>query len=231
MIGYYTDNAVSQGVMAAVAKSGIETRHVRYYSPNETPIFYGILRGTGRLMMDSATKPYYYLDNGYFDAVYMDSQKRKDMSGKYRVVKNEMVEKYKGPCVAFRAPQDMKVLVLPPSPYTAFMYDTTPEDWVMEQAQKCESLGYWYAIRTKENKDPLTEDLKQVNAVLAFNSMSVMTAIDCGIPAFDTHGVLRNYQMFGECLAGYDIDDMREFYRDKDFTLEEIAKGDVKWLS
>lgn len=240
MIFYHTGNTVSQAVMRAFEKASIQTEHVANFWQNTvatptvapTPIFYGILRGTGMAMRycQEIKKDFYYLDNGYFDAIYMDEKKRKDMSGKYRVVKNGMIEKYSGGFSIFNAPEDMKVLILPPSPYTAFMHDTTPEDWVHEQAGKCQALGYHYAIRTKESTEALVDDLRQVSAVLAFNSMSVMTAIMHGISAFDTHGVLQNTQLFGKCLPAYELDSMREFYREKDFTLDEIKQKGITCL-
>src|SRR3990167_9826340 len=131
MIGYFTHNNVSQSVMKVFKRAGYEVRDIGKFDPSKPAIFYGILRGTGAAMRvcQAIGQDFYYVDNGYYDAVYMDVHKRKDMTGKYRVVKNDMAEVYTGPVDIIPAKPGMSVLLLPPSPYTAFMYDTTPEDW------------------------------------------------------------------------------------------------------
>lgn len=226
-IGYYTDNSVSQGVMKAFSRGGVPVRHIKDFDPfnDVNPIFYGILRGTGAAMrhLQFLGENFHYLDNGYFDAIYRDQQRKKDMSGKYRIVKNDMIEPINLPPTDAKFGK-MKVLIIPPSAYTAFMYDTTPEDWTMEWVKAANNNSHAWTVREKEDPTSLVSALEEHDTVLAFNSISVMKAIEMKLSVFTTHGVIRNSHLFGECKPHYNLDDMREFYETKQFTLEQIEE-------
>lgn len=236
MIGYFTDNSISQAVMNAINIAGITTAHIKKFGIKNGSkcIFYGILRGTGSAIKTceqfKKNVDYYYLDNGYFDAVYMDASKHKEMTGKYRVVKNDLIEPYTGePNTEERRP--LKILILPPTPYMAFMYDTTPEDWLQEWTGRCSKMGDSIKIRDKDHTNPvsLSEQLKDYDALLTFNSMSAMTAIKMGKAVYTTHGIVRNSDQFEKSIPYYDYRDMQEFYQGKQYTLEEIKQGAVQW--
>ena len=98
MIGWYTHNQLSYAVLDCVPD--IELRHISSFDSarlNDTKhAFYGILRGCSRAMHILAYMgmDYWYIDNGYFDAEYVNKDMRKDMSGKFRVVKSDMIEPY-----------------------------------------------------------------------------------------------------------------------------------------
>jgi hypothetical protein len=229
---YYTDNTVSQGVRLAFESAGTLTRHISEFSGfahHEVSIFYGILRGCGVAMRicQELGIPYCYMDNGYFDAVYMDAMKRKDMVGTYRIVKNATLDQYieQPNKIVERDPKHkMRVLLLPPSPYSAFMHDTTPEDWLHEWHHKLlgRDVG---VIRKKDDKTPLYEQLQGFDAVVAFNSMAVMEAIRLGKAVYTTHGIIRNADKFDTELQYFDYDAMRAYYEPKQLTLEQISKG------
>jgi hypothetical protein len=234
-IGYYTDNSVSQTVMKAFAKAGHRTEHIKdFYSHrsllSQRPyVFYGILRGCGNAIRwcNDGKVEYYYVDNGYTDAIYMDGKGHKVMEGKYRVVKNGLITPYTGePQIKPR--KQLRVLVLPPSPYTAFMNDTTPEDWSLVWKHRVEAMGDWGVIRKKDEKTPFGEQVKDYDAVIAFNSMAVMEAAKMGKAVYTTHGLVTNDHLYERCIPYYDYEDMVKFYSDKQFTLEEIAEG--KWI-
>lgn len=228
MIFYHTDNSISQAVGRAFEEAGHTVGHVDNFHPMQEPdpIFYGILRGTGAsiLACKRINRSFYYLDNGYFDAIYMDQNKIKDMGGKYRVVKNDLIERYPHLPVRRPARVPLRVLLLPPSPYSAFMYDTTPEDWIMEQTAKLKEYGDQVTIRKKDHANPksLEDDLKEHDAVLAFNSMSVMKAVEMGMPVWDTHGIFRNSL---DMINYYDLQYLKNYYEPKQFTLDEIREG------
>ncbi len=233
MIGYYTDNSISQSVMRAFADGGMKVNHIVDFDPFNCSqsFFYGILRGTGAAMrhLQFLGEDYWYADNGYFDAIYMDERKRKDMSGTYRIVKNDMIEPMQiSPNKTVTGP--MNVLLMPPSPYTAFMYDTTPEDWIVEWREKCKELGHTVSIRDKEEKVPLDIALDGSDAVLAFNSIAVIKAMEKDIAVYTTHGIIRNSDLLGKCAPYYSVDAVKKFYSPKQFTLEQISDLGVKCL-
>jgi len=234
MIGYYTDNNVSHGVMSAFADAGIETRHIKDFDNTKPAIFYGILRGSGiasRILKDRGID-FWYVDNGYFDAVYMDSAKYKEMNGKYRIVKNDYIEPM--PTIfpsAWRANLPLKFLVMPPSVYSAFMHDTTPEDWRITWGQRLHDLGHTRKLRDKDEKTPLDVELAECDAVFAFNSMAVVRAIQIGKAVYTTHGIIRNADLLGKAIPKYNIEDIKRFYEPKQYTLEQIRNLGVRCLN
>jgi hypothetical protein len=170
------------------------------------------------------------VDNGYFDAIYVDKKGYKDTGGKFRIVKNEMIEKYIHKPSATISASCLNVLVLPPSPYSAFMHDTTPEDWIIDVTSKLRSIDHPYKIRYKDDKQDFKEAVKECDAVLAFNSMGVMAASEMGRAVYDTHGIFRNYEMLGKIAPYYAVGDLKKYYKQKDYSLEEIADGDLECL-
>lgn len=240
MIGWHTDNPLSKTVLGSIP--GIELRHIREFNLCESRpdramfkphIFYGILRGCGRAIhILNGMIDWYYIDNGYFDAEYVDADMRKDMSGKFRIVKNGMHEVFPREPKYSIGPIE-KVLIIPPSPYSANFYDTTSEDWTASVVgvinQQSGISVPIVRIRTKQAKTSLEDDLKWCDAVVAFNSMAVLRATAMEIPAYDTHGIFRNFPKLWESCAVYDIKDLRAFYEPKQFTLEEIRRGKVEW--
>lgn len=233
MIGYFTDNSISQSVMRSFSRGGMKVQHIKDFDPFNCSesFFYGILRGTGVAMrhLQFLGEDYWYSDNGYFDAIYMDENKQKDMSGTYRIVKNDMIEPMDIEPIKTSTGK-MRVMLIPPSPYTAFMYDTTPEDWMMEWTRVCAEAGHVYFIRDKEERIPFVDAVKDMDAVLAFNSIAVMKAMDLGKAVYTTYGIIRNADMIKSCAPYYDIDAVKKFYEPKQFTLEQIKDLGVKCL-
>lgn len=235
MIFYETYNSISKAVAGAFRKNGVEVRHVREFRPSgiqeileDTPIFYGLLRGTGMAVRycEFEQHDYLYLDNGYFDAVYMDDSKRKEMTGTYRLCRNCLLEPFTGKPAEEAPIQRMKFLVLPPSPYVAFMYDTTPEDWLWEWCNRLASFGHSFTVRDKGTKDPFKVVVQDYDAVLAFNSIAAMEAVKLGKIIYTTHGIIRNAHLLDSIIQRYDYTELTEFYKGKQFTLEEIANGE-----
>jgi len=235
MIGWYTDNDLSKRVMESIP--GIELRHIRDIYTNDSSIsngpnvFYGILRGCGNAMYISNCygKNYYYIDNGYFDALYVDKNMHKNMDGKFRVVKNGMHEVYPGK-EEHTVTGCKRILVIPPSSYSANFYDTTPEDWTASIVNDLQSRGCEIKIRHKSSVSPLKESIDWCDATIVFNSMSVMTAIEAEKPVMDTHGILKNYGKYPfDLMPVYDLQKLRDFYEPKQFTLEEFKQGKCQW--
>lgn len=231
MTFWHTDNAISQAVKRAMESGGIECRHVRIFNPymhdddDAVYIFYGLLRGTGSIMryLQFRRAPFIYLDNGYFDALYVDRSGMKDVSGSYRIVKSGMHEKYAGPSYPLIPNKVMRdCLLIPPSPYSAYFHDTTPEDWIHEIVEAYPMLKFH--LRTKASDIELEAEINRHDCVLAFNSMAIMKAIEIGRPVADTHGCLQNKE-----FRNYKLEDMRAFYEPKQCTLEQIAKGEIDW--
>jgi hypothetical protein len=235
MLGYYTDNSVSQGVMRAFALSGVQTSHINNFSKNKdvNSIFYGILRGSGIAMRYQKMMgvDFWYVDNGYFEAEYRDKDGFKEMTGKYRVVKNQMIEPINVQPFT-RSVGPMNILVMPPTPYTAFMNDMIPEDWIIYWRSVSKKLGHTLVIREKEaGSHSLDEQLEWCDAVLAFNSMGVMKAIEMGKGVYTTHGIVRNSELFDSVVPYYKYEEIRKFYEPKQFTLEEIKDRGVACLN
>lgn len=230
IIGWYTDNPLSRTVMESIP--GIERKHIKEFddfvkglteeNDNIPGVFYGILRGASRLMniYKHSAVDYYYIDNGYFDALYVDKSMHKSMDGKFRVVKNDMIEPC-GSSVLGTPYVPKRTLIIPPSEYTANFYDTTPEDWLQLPSKETDIFGEC-RIRRKSSTTPLEEDLKWCTGVLAFNSMVVMRAIEMRKAVADTHGCFRRG------FAHYNLDEVKAFYEPKQFTLEEFRQG--KWV-
>jgi hypothetical protein len=219
MIGWVTDNGLSRTVMELIPN--IEIRHIVGFLPLKCDhVFYGILRGCSRAMHSLAEKgiDYHYIDNGYFDALYVDKNKQKSMDGKFRVVKNGMHELYPHGGLPSKP---TNILVLPPSPYSANFYNTTPEDWIQ---LACSGTHGNMRIRTKDITTPLENDLAWCDGVLSFNSMALMRAVEMGKVVKDTHGIFRRKE-----FARYNIDDLRAFYEPKQFTLKELSEGKCKF--
>ena len=232
MNGYFTDNNVSHTAMKAFSRAGIPVRHISRFDNTKRGIFYGMLRGCGmamRILKDRGID-YWYVDNGYFDAQYLDLTKHKNMSGKYRIVKNQMIEPFTGSPARVEPFKKLKLLLLPPSPYSAFMHDITPEDWMVEIVALCNKLGHTWADRKKDEQKPLVKSLSGYDGMVAFNSMGIMAAIDQGLAAFTTHGVIRNIDMLGKCVPHYDVEALRKYYEPKQFTLAEIQELGIKCL-
>lgn len=235
MIGWVTTNVISQKVMAAVEESGIEVRPMNQFMPTEGSIFYGILRASGYAMrlQERQGLGYYYIDNGYFGAEYVNSENKKQLTGKYRVVKNGMLEVYEGPRINKPADGPKKALLLSPSPYAANHYDATPEDWNDSAKHLLRNLGYEVVLRNKGHHQPIDSYLDGVGLVLGFNSLACMRVIERGIPCYDTHGIFRNaYDLYKHDFVpevAASIEDLQAFYEPKQYTLEEIKAGKVNW--
>lgn len=232
MICFTTSNQLSHTVMDAVSAGKRRVRSIKEFNqhPLEPSVFYGILRGCGRAMhvLESAKIDYWYIDNGYFDARYIDDSKRKDMGGTFRIVKNDMLDVFPGKPEVHTDWRN--VLILPPSPYSANFYDTTPEDWshsvyhsLLQHSPKAK-----IRFRDKGAMRPLDEELNEVDAVIAFNSMALMRAAEMGVAVADTHGFLRNLHI-DQGAPHYDIGALRAFYEPKQFTLAQIREGAVEW--
>ena len=167
---WYTDNPLSCMVMSAIAEGNPSAvaRHIKDFkkvidNPSAGDVFYGILRGCGTAMRicNWIGANYYYIDNGYFEAEYVNQSMLKNMDGKFRVVKNDMIELYQGPRPMYEADVKRICLLVPPSPYTANFYDTTPEDFVQETAQHLFRHGVSVIVRDKSSEIPLEDQLGQ----------------------------------------------------------------------
>lgn len=233
-IGYYTDNQVSKTVLKAFSRGGVQVAHINDFQFNKSrdSLFYGILRGTGPAMrhLRFAGRGYHYVDNGYFDAVYMDAKKVKEMGGKYRIVRDDMIEPIVIDPVKVTTGQ-MRIRIYPPSAYTAFMYDTTPEDWGQQWVRALTSLGHDCDFTDKTPGWSFDEAIKDFDALFTFNSTTVMRAIELGKAVFTTHGIIRNADKVASGAHYYDLSAMKTFYEPKQFTLEEIADRGVKCLN
>lgn len=216
---WYTDNIISRTVAGAFRESGVEVDHIDNFTPQPS-IFYGIHRGCGNAIhvCKHTGHDYYYVDNGYFDAEYVDRSGKKDLDGTYRVVKNGMHERYVGPSFPLLPSTIIeKALIIPPSPYSAYFHNTTPEDFLSQIGQWFPDLEF--TVRTKASDTDIESDIMKHHVVMAFNSMAVIKAVELGKPVLDTKGV------FQTGVSRYKIEDIKGFYLPKQFTLNEIAGG------
>lgn len=226
-IAWRTDNQLSYTVLSAI---GCPLKHIKEFNSvlhcTEANIFYGLLRGASRAMMllDDRGGNYYYIDNGYFDAKYIDDKKLKDTSGTYRIVKNATHHEYDGEGINIYSAIKW-VLLLPPSPYSAMHHSTTPEDWIQQSIEQITKIygDVRFIIRDKNSDKPLEEDIKATDAVWSFNSMATIKAIEMGKPVNDTNAMFNK-----DRFAVYDYQKVREFYESRQFTLEQFK--DFEWL-
>jgi len=219
MIFWYTDNSVCMNVKEALEHAGIEARHISGFSPwaANDHIFYGILRGAGNAIKQcqTASKNFYYIDNGYFDAEYVNDKNVKSVQGKYRICRNRLIDVYYGQFEQRLITKHDKVLFIPPSQYSAYFHNTTPEDWLLSVCD-----GMRGKVRKKGDTVPLEQDIEAHDVIYAFNSMSLVKAIELGKPVYSTHGIVSE-------PGFYNYDAVKHFYSSKQFTLQEIAEG--KW--
>lgn len=221
MIFWYTDNIISRTVAGAFREANYEVRHIDDFIPGPS-IFYGIHRGSGHAMRlcEYTGHDYWYLDNGYFEAEYVDKSGAKDLGGTYRIVKNGMHERYEGNSIPLMPNHIIQTaLLIPPSPYSAYFHHTTPEEWSQSIVNAHPKIKF--TVRNKGADIDIEGDILRHNCVMAFNSMAVIKAVELGKPVMDTHGVFQNK------LLKYKLDDVRSFYSGKQLTLTEIAEG--KW--
>lgn len=237
MIFWYTENQISQKISRVFKDNGIKCMPIEkfFYDaglkrrlPNNH-IFYGILRGCGNAMRICSWRElnFFYIDNGYFDARYVDDKMLKDLGGTYRVAHNDMIECFEG-SYRHSPTKPSTFCVLPPSPYTAYYYNTIPQDWTNQVLVKLSSLGHKAFVRNKNAQHPLDEDLDKCDAVYAFNSMAVMRAIQRGLPVFTTHGIIRNADTITEHFPQFDYEEICAFYKSRQYKIEDL--GELKWF-
>lgn len=222
-IAYYTDNPLS---ITALKPLGLEMKHIKDFTPQPS-VFYGFLRGAGSAMklLKHLGIDYWYVDNGYFDAQYVNENFVKRMDGKYRIVKNDTHDVFPGRPLEIK--KDIQsVLILPPSQYSAHQHDTTAEDWV-ESIREHIPMSVMTAIRYKGDSTPLDAQINRYDAVVAFNSMAVLRACVLGKPAYDTHGCFRNFHLFLKPIL-YDLNELHDYYDKRQWTLNELKEG-VTW--
>jgi len=217
MIFWYTDNNISKTIATAFRDKGMKTAHIDSFTPQPS-IFYGIHRGCGNAMhvCKHTGYDYYYIDNGYTDAEYVNKDGLKNTrEGTYRFVKNDMIEKYEGSGLPVVDPIKT-CLIIPPSPYTAYFYNTTPEDFILAIANKYPDFKY--TIRKKSSETDLESDILAHDCVIAFNSMAIVKAIELGKPVLDVKGITRAKE-----LLIYNYEDVIGFYKDKQFKLANLG--------
>lgn len=224
MICWVSTNPISHTVMKS---SGKTIKHLSQFDKTELQpsVFYGMLRGASKAMhiLKRAGIDYWYIDNGYYSAKYIDHRNFKDMDGTYRIVKNDTHHLLKNG-VAFSG--NLKsILLIPPSPYSAMFHDTLPEDWINQSIKYLGNLypDVRFVTRNKNSNKSLESDISETDAVFSFNSMSVIKAIEMGKPVCDTHGIIRD---MGFKLYRYV--DVMNYYKDKQTTLDKLK--DWAWL-
>lgn len=234
MIAWFSDNELSQIVMAKFKQAGFECRHIKLFdqSPLQPGVFYGILRGSSRAMhiLHHANTPYFYIDNGYMGAQYVNSDFQKQMTGTFRVVKSDTHHVYRGDEIRIKpVTKRGEVLVLPPTPYTAMHHSITVEDWTQQWGSLLMAHGFKVRMRQKSTKVPLDEDLMGTDMVLSCNSMAGIRAIELGIPAYDTHGLFRDADDITKHVfvpeLKYSFDMLKDFYNTKQYQLDRIVQG------
>lgn len=228
MIYWQTDNTISQNVSRALSHHTI--KHISQF--NETPLqpslIYGLLRGCGRAMhiLQHQKMDYWYIDNGYIGAKYIDERNVKEMDGTYRVVKNDMIERYQGPRKREKKGKGYRALLFPPSVFTANFYDMLPEEWVNVMFKILSARGYQVFKRDKQSHVPLDDDLRDCDLVVNCNSMAAMRAVELGIPVYDTHWIFRNVrellaeELIPETMATWE--DVKAYYEPRQFTLDQL---------
>lgn len=226
MKAWVTNNPLSHAVLES---TGLPTQHIIHFAdrPPVPSVFYGILRGAGPAMqiLKYLKINYWYIDNGYFDAEYVDASMHKDMSGKFRVVMNDTVEPYEGIRIDSKVNAPKRALLIPPSQYSAHHYNTTPEDWI----EYCRSNlpDYEIRIRHKDSRISLEDSLSWCGMMVSMHSMSCMKAIEMGIPTYDSHGIFRNIRDIEEPdfqpTFVATLKNVREFYEPKQYTLQELG--------
>jgi hypothetical protein len=234
LIFYQTDNTISQGVAKALAAHHT-IKHIQQFDETtvQPSLFYGLLRGCSRAMhiLKHLKVDYWYIDNGYIGAKYIDERNLKDMDGTYRVVKNDMIELYGGEKKVEKKRAGYKALLFPPSVFTANFYDMLPEEWVNVMYKILSARGYQVFKRDKQSHVPLDDDLAACDIVVNCNSMAAMRAVELGIPVYDTHWIFRNVtDLLVEDFIPHTCatwNDVKAFYEPKQFTIEQLRGWDA----
>lgn len=224
-MAWVSSNLISQTIMKA---TGQQIKHLHLFDKMELQpsIFYGMLRGASRAMhiLKRAGVDFYYIDNGYYEAKYINRLKTKEMDGTYRIVKNDTHHIYTGNSIKYVG--DVKtILLIPPSAYSAMFNDTLPEDWLNQSIKYIGNIysGARFIVRNKNSQKPLESDINESDAVFSFNSMSIIKAIEMGKPVCDTHGVFRSME-----FRLYRYQDIIDFYENKQSTIDKFK--DFLWI-
>ena len=123
-----------------------EIRHVSQYAfrEDEVPCFYGILRGTEAVVrsQEAHSKPYVYLDHGYFKPGHFGGYYRCCVSGlQARYVPGRFCGRWNdlGLAVAEWRVGEGPVVVVRPSGYVAAFYKFDPVAWIEQVTEHEES--------------------------------------------------------------------------------------------
>lgn len=237
MIFWKTDNSVCN----TVSKAFENVRHISKFddTPADCGIFYGLLRGSSRAMhiLKHRGVDFYYIDNGYYGAEYVNGDMVKNTAaGHYRFCKSSTIHTYTGPRAETGVgPKNNRALLMMPSPYAANFHDTTPEDWAVKWAKVLESRGFIVEVKPKNDGRRFEEMAADYGIIVAFNSVGILRAVECGIPVYDSHGVLKNIDMLldpsQDVRLMYRDNELWQFFTKRQFTLQQFANGEHLWLT
>ena len=223
---YYTDNQLSQIVANAFAAQGIEKKNINDVDYTRSGIFYGIHRGAGfaQEVMAMNGVDYYYVDNGYYDAKYIDGSGKKDTTGTYRICKNSRIHSIDRSYGYSRIDDSMysSALFIPPSPYTAFINNTTPNDWLNSASHQYRAKRQ--SVRDKGATSKLEHDILDHDLIVAFNSIAILKAVELHKEVATTHGIFSHIPM------KYSAIDVEEKLKSKQYTLAQIEEGTRLWM-
>lgn len=238
MIFWVTDNKLSKIIASSFPQGDVEIKHISKFddTPADRGIFYGLLRGCTRAMhiLKHRGIEFFYVDNGYFDAEYVDKNMMKRMDGTYRFCKSGILGEFKGKYISGALSSGRDALLLKPSPWAANYFDTTPEDWVAEWAGVLTNRGYSVRVRDKNSSIDIDQDIKSSGLVLSFNSIAVLKGIEFGIPSYDSNGMFKNARLLKDPnhipRVLYDYEDIKDFFSKRQFKLEQFKNGDHRWI-
>lgn len=200
----------------------------------KTPVIgYGILRGCGDVFnhCERMGIPWFNVDNGYFKPGHFDGYYRISFRGTQqrfdrRWAKNGNRFNQLGIELLPMRNDGNSVLVVPPTEAVADFFGFSVSRWVSATIQ---SLKYnnnkHIVVRHKTEATPLDQQLNDAYQVVTFNSGVGWEALRRGIRV-----VSSKYSTIGTA-DGVDRADIFKFMANNQLTLEQIAKGDITWIT
>lgn len=206
---FYTSHFINRTVIQFFSKGlGLPLSSVDKYIESEN-IFasYGILRGTGEIIKKKKSK-FIYIDHGYFNASSRKFTKEKttilsDLEGYFRVIRddlyfnnnylNKTTERFENLQINLKEKRKGDLIIIS-EPTTNTLNFLEINNWTENTVSELKKYtDREIIIHNKFSEIPLNSLLEKAFAFVSCQSTAGFHAITEGVPAYFSHGSLRQY--------------------------------------
>jgi len=210
-----TDHFVNKGVITSFARGlKCSVEDVNNFTDYSQPIAtYGILRGTGEVLMKS--KKFFYIDHGYFNSSareFFGKTYLPDLNGYFRVVYNDFYHAGKGSCkpdrfnkfnIQFKPIRKNGEYIILSEPSKDIYKFFNLGDWVNITINEIKKhTDRKIIIHNKHSSFPLEKLLEKAWAFVSAQSMAGLKAMIAGVPAHYTNKTLKKINSIKEIENG-----------------------------